>query len=227
MKRLLASMLFLATAGACSAQFSKWTNKDGRGAELELVAVSGEDGAKVGEFRMRNGRSVKIRQEDLAEADAKRLAEWKPAGAPAAAAGAESVFDNLIDGNLLQLSGKSLRKMKEFSKPNKFYVFYYTASWCGPCQQFTPSLVEFYEKNKNPNFEIVLITSDQDEDAMTDYAVDKKMSWPHLTLRKAGDFKKKFDHGVKGIPALIVCDLEGNNLGNFRSNLAGLADLVK
>ena len=227
MKRLLACLLFLASAGACSAQFSKWTNKDGRAAELELVSVSGEDGAKVGEFRMRNGRSVKIRQEDLGEADAKRLAEWKPAGAAAAEAGPESVFDNLLDGNLEQLSGKSLRKMKEFSKPRKYYVFYYTASWCGPCQQFTPSLVKFYEDNKNDNFEIVLISSDRDEDAMTDYAVDKKMAWPHLTLRKAPDFKKKFDHEVRGIPSLIVCDLEGNNLGNFRSNLPGLADLVK
>lgn len=62
---------------------------------------------------------------------------------------------------------------------------------------------------------------------MKDYAVEKKMPWPQLKLRKAADFKKKFQHGVTGIPSVIVCELDGTKLeGNFR-DLGALEQLVK
>jgi hypothetical protein len=61
---------------------------------------------------------------------------------------------------------------------------------------------------------------------MENYAAQKKMPWPQLKLKDVSDFKKEFKHGVKGIPSVIVCDLEGKNLGNFR-NLAELEKLVK
>jgi hypothetical protein len=61
---------------------------------------------------------------------------------------------------------------------------------------------------------------------MEKYATDKKMPWPQLKLKEAPKFKKEFKHGVTGIPSVIVCDLEGKNLGNFR-NLAELEKLVK
>ena len=72
------------------------------------------------------------------------MEEWKPAEGDASATAAKpSVFDDVLDGNLVKLEGKSLKKFEQTKRPEKYYVFYYTASWCGPCQQFTPSLVEF------------------------------------------------------------------------------------
>jgi thiol-disulfide isomerase/thioredoxin len=226
MKTLLPSFIAVLLASGASAEFSTWTRNDGKTAELELVSVSDSGGEKVGQFKMRSGRSVTIKASTLGEADAKRLADWKPAPDPAAA-GPASVFDSILDGNLVKLEGKSLDTFKDLKKPAKYYVFYYTASWCGPCHQFTPSLVEFYNKNKNDNFEIILITSDSEEGAMEEYAAEMKMPWPQLKLSKAKDFKKDFEHGVRGIPSVIVCDLEGKNLGNHRSDLKALADLVK
>ncbi len=224
-KTILISLLL---AGVSFAGFEKWTNKDGKSADLDLVKVVDQDGEKAGEFKMRNGKTITLKASDLSEADAARLAEWQPVEeAKAADAATPSVFDKTLDGNLVKLQGKSLKKTNLTERPKKYYVFYYTASWCGPCQQFTPSLVEFYNKNKNENFELVLITSDSDEDSMEDYAKEKEMPWPQLRLKKTQDFKKDFKHGVTGIPSVIVCDLEGKNLGNFRSNLAGLESLVK
>lgn len=209
-----------------SAAYENWTNKDGKSAQLELVEVTGDGDTKEGVFKMKNGRKVNIKVADLAEADAKRLAEWKPA-APEAAVGEPSVFDAVLDGNLVILDGKKLVKHELTAKPTKYYVFYYTASWCPPCQAFTPSLVSFYEKNKNENFELVLITSDQDEDSMEGYAAQKKMPWPQLKLAKADSFKKKFEHGVNGIPSVIVCDLEGKIISANGRNLVELEKLVK
>lgn len=221
---LLAGFFTLSAA----AEFRTWTRSDGKTAELELISVADADGEKTGEFKMRDGRKVKLKASLLSEADAGLLEEWQPeAEAAAAASGPDSAFDKILDGNLVKLNGKSLKSFKDMKKPEKYYVFYYTASWCPPCQQFTPSLVDFYEKNKNDNFELVLITSDRDEDSMKEYAVAKKMPWPQLKLRKAEDFKKKFQHGVTGIPSVIVCELDGTKLeGNYR-DLAALEKLVK
>jgi nucleoredoxin len=225
MKTTLPILLGLLFAASASAEYRTWTRNDGKTAELELLSVTETGGEKSGEFKMRNGQTVVLKSSVLSEADAKLLADWKPeAPAPTAAA---SVFDEILDGNLVKLDGKSLKSFKDLQKPAKYYVFYYTASWCGPCQQFTPSLVEFYEKNKNDNFELVLITSDSDEDGMESYAVSKKMPWPQLKLKKAGDFKKKFNHGVKGIPAVIVCDLEGKIVTANGRDLNALGTLLK
>lgn len=207
MKTTLPILLgFLVTASA-SAEFRTWTRSDGKTAELELLSVTETDGEKTGEFNMRSGQKVTLKSSVLGEADAKLLAEWKP-DAPASAAAA-SVFDEALDGSLVKLSDKSLKSFKDFKKPSKYYLFYYTASWCGPCQKFTPSLVEFYNKKKNDEFEVVLVSSDRDEDAMENYSVEKKMPWPQLKLSKVEKFKREFKHPGTGIPNLVLCDLEG------------------
>ena len=223
MKNILIFSLLM--AGISLAEFESWTNKDGKQAELELLSVTENNGEKSGSFKMRNGKTVTLKASDLSAESAEKLGQWQPPAPEPEAA--PSIFDEVLDGNLERLSGKRLKKCTDATKPAKYYVFYYTASWCGPCQQFTPSLVDWYKKNKNDNFELVLITSDRDEESMEQYAAAKKMPWPQLKLRKVEDFKKKFQHGVSGIPSVIVCDIDGKNLGNYRSNLDGITELVK
>lgn len=220
-------LLALSITTLSQAAFEQWTSADGRTAEMNLLSVTEVDGEKVGRFSLRSGKIVELKASQLSDAAAERLAEWKGEGAPAAADGPASAFDDILEGNLVRLDGKRLKKCEDATKPEKFYVFYYTASWCGPCQQFTPSLVEWYNDNKNDNFELVLITSDRDEDSMEGYAASKKMPWPQLKQRKAQDFKEEFKHGVRGIPSVIVCDLDNKVLGNYRSDLPGLTKLVK
>ena len=208
---LLACLL----ASSAHAEFRTWTRSDGKTAELDLVTVTDAGGEKSGQFKMRNGTTVTLKQSVLSEADGKLLADWKPAStaAPAAAAGS-SVFDATLAGNLLTLQGKSLKTFKGMVKPTKYYLFYYTASWCGPCHKFTPSLVEFYNKYKpdNHEFELILITSDSDEKAMEGYAAEMKMPWPQLKLAKVPKFKKEFKHPGGGIPNLVLTDLQGTLL---------------
>lgn len=201
MKTSYILLTLLCLAGAAQAEFRKWTNRDQKVAELELVSVSEANGEKVGLFKMRNGTKVNLAASNLIDEDAKLLSEWRP--------GKPSVFDEYLDGGLLALDGDSLKPLKAIERPTKYYLFYYTASWCGPCQRFTPSLVDFYTKKKNKEFEVVLISSDRDEKAMEGYAKSKKMPWPHLDLSKVGKFRQQFQHPGSGIPNLVLCDLEG------------------
>lgn len=224
MRFLFLTLLFTSLSLSAQSEFRKWTNKDGRAAELKLIEVTGAKGEETGHFKMRNGRNVTIKAADLAEDDATLLAAWEP---PAMAVeGKPSVFDKILKGNLLAVKGKSLKKHTLTSKPEKYYVFYYTASYCGACQQFTPSLVDFYEKHKNSNFEIIMIPGDPGQASMENYALQAKMPWPILKVEDVQKFRQEFQHGVRGIPSVIACDLEGNNLGSFL-DLTALEKLVK
>lgn len=54
---------------------------------------------------------------------------------------------------------------------------FFSASWCPPCKTFTPMLIEFYnvinDKNglnkKQQSMEIVFVSSDHDEQSLTNY----------------------------------------------------------
>jgi thiol-disulfide isomerase/thioredoxin len=211
---ILAGMILATSA---SAEFREWTRNDGKSAELELLAVGDKDGEKAGQFKTRKGDKVIIPASLLTEADAKALAEWTP---PIPAG--PSVFDEFLKDSLLQLEKDQLRPVTNFKKPSKYYVFYYTASWCGPCKLFTPTLVTFYENHKSAakadDFEIILVSLDQDAEAMRKYAAGSKMPWPHLKLSKTSDMKKQFKHPGRGIPNLVLCDLEGNIIKSSYEN---------
>ncbi len=209
----------LALASPLSAAYESWTNKEGKTIQLRLLEVTGKGDSKTGVFQMPNGSKATVKATDLSEADAKRLDQWKPVN--------PSTFDDILYENLVKLEGKELKPYKLKPRPSKYYIFYYTASWCPPCQAFTPSLVKFYNKHKNDKFELVLITSDRDEEAMKGYAIDKKMPWPQLKHSEAVSFKQKFNHGVLGIPSVIVCDLQGKIISSEGRNLDMLEKLVK
>lgn len=210
----LACIFGFAATLTSPAAFEMWTNKDGRKAELEFVGKAEKDGEPAAEFRLRSGQKTVLKVSDLDEADKAKL-ETLLASAPAAGAatpqGGKSVFDEALENKLVKLDGDSIKKAEDVAKPTKYYVFYYSASWCGPCQAYTPSLVKLYNKIKpdNPKFELVFVSADRDDKSMEGYMKDKKMPWPALKLSAVGGFEKKFDHGVRGIPSVVVCDLEG------------------
>ncbi len=187
-----------------------WTNKDGRQAELELVKASEMNGQFAGEFRLRSGKTIIIKANDLDEAGRKRLADSQTSASQLQEATSPSVFDKVLENNLMKIEGRSLKKA-DVKMPSKYFVFYYSASWCGYCHQYTPSLVKFYNKVKpgNDKFEVFLVTCDQEEKAMEGYIKEMKMPWPVIKLAKAQKFQKDFNHDVKGIPSVVVCDPQG------------------
>ncbi|MEI6179096.1 MAG: thioredoxin-like domain-containing protein, partial [Verrucomicrobiota bacterium] len=156
MKTFLNLILALVFMVSAHAEFSTWTRSDGKTAELDLLSVISAGGVKSGIFKMRSGQSVTIKASSFTQADANRLAAWAPP--PPVIRGKSSVFDKVLDGNLLKVDGKELKTFTPIQRPEKYYVFYCSASWCGYCQKYTPALVDFYKKHKSDKFEIVLIT---------------------------------------------------------------------
>lgn len=100
---------------------------------------------------------------------------------------------------------------------------YFSASWCGPCRQFSPLLVETYNKLKRQNkpFEIVLVSSDSDETAMENYMKEYNMAWPAVKYgsEEANFLKEHFQ--VSGIPYLVILNSSGDVIStNGRSEVA-------
>ncbi|KAI3698482.1 hypothetical protein L2E82_42057 [Cichorium intybus] len=86
---------------------------------------------------------------------------------------------------------------------------YFSASWCPPCQRFTPNLVEVYnELIPKGDLEIVFISADEDIDSFTAYF--SKMPWlavPFSDSKTRESLDESFK--VNGIPHLVFLDENG------------------
>ncbi|KAF8016573.1 hypothetical protein BT93_H1942 [Corymbia citriodora subsp. variegata] len=89
---------------------------------------------------------------------------------------------------------------------------YFSASWCGPCQRFTPTLAEVYnELSPRGDLEIIFISADEDEESFTAYF--SKMPWlaiPFSDSDKRDSLDELFK--VRGIPHLVILDCTGTVL---------------
>lgn len=230
--RFISACFILVPFVLCGDTFLSWDDLLGRTFEAKVVGV----GARTVKLENREGKQIDFPLADLMPSSREQADAWLEAQKDSSTASSsddaqvahnESVFDDILIKNLERLKGKRLGRCQDATRPKKYYIFYYTASWCPPCQKFTPELVNWYTRHKNENFELVLISSDRSEDAMEAYARDKQMPWPQLKMSEVKEFKGQFDHGVSGIPSLIVCELDGKNLGNFRGRLGDLSKMVK
>jgi nucleoredoxin len=98
----------------------------------------------------------------------------------------------------------------------KVIGLYFSADWCGPCRQFTPELVNFYNKmnsrrGRENQFEIVWVSRCRDVNSFGQYFTH--MNWlalpPELALGTRGQ-ELAAKYKVKGIPHLVLLDEVGN-----------------
>lgn len=113
---------------------------------------------------------------------------------------------------------KTSSPTKTVMKEKDLVLFYFSASWCPPCQTFTPVLSEFYTKCCVRNAtEIIFISSDQTIEAHNEYFA--KMPFASLPVEDTAHIKQKLADMFKisGIPSLIVLDAK---TGKFVTDLA-------
>ncbi|XP_060214260.1 probable nucleoredoxin 1 [Lycium barbarum] len=105
-------------------------------------------------------------------------------------------------------------QVKINSLKEKIVGLYFCGSWCGPCRQFTPKLVETYEDIYPKGYsEIVFVSSDKDEKSFIEYL--GKMPWlavPFSDAEARKNLKQLFK--VRVIPHLVFLDGTGKVLGN-------------
>lgn len=83
------------------------------------------------------------------------------------------------------------------------------ASWCQPCRQENPNIVNAYNAYKDKGFTIIGVSLDQDTAAWKKAIVADKLTWTHVSDLKYWDNAAAKTYGIRSIPASFLLDKEG------------------
>ena len=109
------------------------------------------------------------------------------------------------------LDGTPLSLMDEVGK-NKITIIDFWASWCGPCRQEMPSMLELYGKYKDKGLGIVGISLDEDSDAWKAATQQLNIPWVQMSDLRGWDNAVAKHFCVTSIPHTIVVDQKGKIL---------------
>ena len=122
-----------------------------------------------------------------------------------------------LHGKLVALRGKSALPYTAPDLPQaKYIALYFSAGWCGPCHQFTPELVKFYNemKPKYPGFEVVFMSRDLGQNAMEKYMAEMAMPWPALRYGAVKSDRALTKYAGPSIPDLVLLNEKGEVLSD-------------
>lgn len=94
------------------------------------------------------------------------------------------------------------------------------ATWCPPCREEIPNVVETYQKRHAQGFEIIGVSLDKEGTAekLAAFTQEHGMSWPQFFDGKFWANKLAVQYGVNSIPMTYLLDREGKIIGK---NLRG------
>ncbi|CDJ68127.1 nucleoredoxin, putative [Eimeria necatrix] len=99
------------------------------------------------------------------------------------------------------------------SLAGKTVGIYFSASWCGPCRNFTPKLSETVKKlrERGEPVEVVFVSNDRDEESFKNYF--SKMDWLAVPFSRTATRALAQDAlGVRSLPTLIWVSPRGEIL---------------
>jgi nucleoredoxin len=144
------------------------------------------------------------------------------AAARAATAGTKpaAMIADLVKGDLVSWKDGSLSRFDDEVLGGKQWIaLYFSARWCGPCRNFTPKLVEFYNRvsQQHPEFEILFFSNDRSPGEMETYMREDKMPWPAIDFGKLSGKGALKKYEGDGIPCLVLLDSAGNVISDSHS----------
>lgn len=106
----------------------------------------------------------------------------------------------------VSLSGEqvSLANLK-----GKVVLIDFWATWCGPCRNVMPDLVETYKQYHDQGFEIIGISLDEDKSELEKYMQDKGITWQQYFDGLVWNNKIARRFGVRAIPHIVLVDRNG------------------
>lgn len=109
-----------------------------------------------------------------------------------------------IDGNELSL-------LAEVQK-NKVTIIDFWASWCGPCRQEMPLMIQVFDKYNPKGLGIIGISLDSDRDAWLQATDKLGVKWLQMSDLKGWDNEVAMYFNITSIPHTIVVDNKGKIL---------------
>jgi peroxiredoxin len=110
--------------------------------------------------------------------------------------------DPPTDFNLKDLKGNMV-KLSDFR--GRAVLINFWATWCVPCKDEMPDLVELYRKYKDKGFEILGVSLDKDRGKVAPFVKELKVDYKILF----GDAKLAQQWAIRGVPASFFVNREG------------------
>ena len=100
-------------------------------------------------------------------------------------------------------------KLSQWAEKGNYVLVDFWASWCGPCRQEMPNVIQNYERYHAKGFEIVGVSFDQKKDAWVAAVQQIGMRWPQMSDLKGWQCAASDIYGVRSIPASVLLDPQG------------------
>ena len=108
--------------------------------------------------------------------------------------------------NLPDSSGKTV-SLASFR--GKYLLIDFWASWCGPCRQENPNVVEAYNKFRDRKFAILGVSLDKEKAPWLQAIHDDGLGWTHVSDLKFWNSKAVELYQFEGIPYNVLVDPQG------------------
>ena len=115
------------------------------------------------------------------------------------------------DFTMPSIEGAPMSIMSEVKK-NRITVIDFWASWCAPCRQETPFMVDLYKQYKDKGLGFVGISLDEDGEAWKQATEQMGIVWPQMSDLKGWECEAARMFNVTAIPHTIVVDQSGKIL---------------
>ncbi len=120
-----------------------------------------------------------------------------------------------LDFTQKDINGKSIA-LSSFK--GKYVLVDFWASWCGPCRQENPNVVNVYNKYKDKNFTVLGISLDQDRTKWLQAIKADNLTWTHLSDLQYWNNEVALLYKIHQIPSNMLIDPVGKIIGK---NLRG------
>lgn len=189
-----------AVEGASSYELQMRENAGGSEWDTIASAFSGTQ-VKKKNLPSKNGYQFRVRTSDSAN----------PFSGPSDAVvalglsdGIKRLFQSLENSTLLRKVNDPI-PLSDALGGKEFILLYASASWCGPCRQFSPQLAQWYQSlGPNKAVEVVFLSADHDESGFRNYY--SHMPWLAVDYDEDTREELMAHIQVTGIPRLAVLD---------------------
>jgi peroxiredoxin len=109
----------------------------------------------------------------------------------------------------LSLPDMNGNEIKLSSFKGKYVLVDFWASWCLPCRQENPNVVQAYNKYKNKNFTILGVSLDKEKDDWSNAIRKDKLSWTQVSDLQEWNSLAVSTFNFTGIPFNVLVDPDG------------------